>query len=143
MARNYEAKDMKLRTALFGFKKADVIHYLEKMNSAAENEHRCFMEASRDAQNFYIELAEADRRVAGLTEKNTALEAENKQLRAEVSALKDKLAKAEKANGSADESDELLSAKEEVENLKKALDELRAKLARKAEKKGFRFFFGK
>ena len=38
---------------------------------------------------------------------------------------------------------ELLSAKEEVANLKKALDDLRAKLAKNAEKKGFRFPFGK
>ncbi len=137
MARDFENKDVKLRTALFGFKKSDVIHYLERMNAAAESEHISFVEASRDAQNFYIELAEADRRIVGLSERNTQLEAEVDKLKAENAKLNEKLAKAP-----ADE-DELLSAKTEVENLKKALDELRAKLALKAEKKGFRFPFGK
>lgn len=137
MARNFENKDVKLRTALFGFKKSDVIHYLDRMNAAAESEHMSFVEASRDAQNFYIELAEADRRIAGLSEHNTQLEAEIEKLKAENAKLTEKLAKAP-----ADE-DELLSAKTEVENLKKALDELRAKLAMKAERKGFRFPFGK
>lgn len=137
MARNFENKDVKLRTALFGFKKSDVIHYLERMNAAAESEHMSFMEASRDAQNFYIELAEADRCIAGLTEKNAALEAEIEALKAENANLTDKLSKAPA------DVDELISAKTEVESLKKALDELRAKLAAKAEKKGFRFPFGK
>ena len=137
MARNFENKDVKLRTALFGFKKSDVIHYLERMNAAAESEHMSFMEASRDAQNFYIELAEADRRIAGLSDKNAALQAEIDALKAENAKLTEKLSKAP-----ADEN-ELLSAKTEVENLKKALDELRAKLAAKAERKGFRFPFGK
>ena len=137
MARDFENKDVKLSTALFGFKKKDVIHYLERMNAAAESEHISFVEASRDAQNFYIELAEADRRIAGLSERNASLEAEIEKLKAENSKLNEKLAKAP-----ADE-DELLSAKNEVENLKKALEELRAKLAMKAEKKGFRFPFGK
>ena len=141
MARNYDEKDFKLRTSLFGFKKSDVIHYLEKMNSAAENEHRCFVEASRDAQNFYIELAEADTRVAGLTERISALEKELESAKAENARLTEELNKAKSSNGGDDS--ELLSAKEEVANLKKALDDLRAKLAKNAEKKGFRFPFGK
>ena len=141
MARNYDEKDFKLRTSLFGFKKSDVIHYLEKMNSAAENEHRCFVEASRDAQNFYRELAEADTRVAGLTERISALEKELESVKAENARLTEELNKAKSSNGGDDS--ELLSAKEEVANLKKALDDLRAKLAKNAEKKGFRFPFGK
>ena len=141
MARNYDEKDFKLRTSLFGFKKSDVIHYLEKMNSAAENEHRCFVEASRDAQNFDIELAEADTRVAGLTERISALEKELESVKAENARLTEELNKAKSSNGGDDS--ELLSAKEEVANLKKALDDLRAKLAKNAEKKGFRFPFGK
>ena len=91
MARDFENKDVKLRTALFGFKKKDVIHYLERMNAAAESEHISFVEASRDAQNFYIELAEADRRIAGLSERNAQLEAENEKLKAENIKLADKL----------------------------------------------------
>ena len=137
MARDFKNKDVKLRTALFGFKKSDVIHYLERMNAAAENEHISFVEASRDAQNFYIELAEADRRIAGLSDRNAQLEAEIEKLKAENAKLTEKLSKAP-----ADE-DELLNAKTEVENLKKALEDLRAKLAMKAGKKGFRFPFGK
>jgi predicted RNase H-like nuclease (RuvC/YqgF family) len=137
MARNFENKDVKLRTALFGFKKSDVIHYLGRMNAAAESEHMSFMEASRDAQNFYIELAEADRRIAGLSERNAQLEAENEKLKAENSKLTDKLSKAPA------DIDELINAKAEVESLKRAVEELKTKLAAKSEKKGFRFPFGK
>lgn len=137
MARDFENKDVKLRTALFGFKKKDVIHYLERMNAAAESEHISFVEASRDAQNFYIELAEADRRIAGLSERNAQLEAENEKLKAENIKLADKLSKAPA------DVDELINAKAEVESLKRAVEELRAKLATKSSRKGFRFPFGK
>ena len=137
MARDFENKDVKLRTALFGFKKKDVIHYLERMNAAAESEHISFVEASRDAQNFYIELAEADRRIAGLSERNAQLEAENEKLKAENIKLADKLSKAPA------DVDELINAKAEVESLKRAVEELKTKLAAKSEKKGFRFPFGK
>lgn len=89
MARNYDEKNVKLRTSLFGFKKKDVIHYLEKMNAAAEKERIGFIEASRDAQNFYIELSEADRRNSALTERINAIESENRQKDSTISKLTD------------------------------------------------------
>ena len=93
MARNYDKKDVKLRTSLFGFKKKDVIHYLEKMNSAAEKERISFLEASRDAQNFYIELSEANKHISALNERIGALESENKQKEMDLVALKGENAK--------------------------------------------------
>lgn len=93
MARNYDEKNVKLRTSLFGFKKKDVIHYLEKMNAAAEKERIGFIEASRDAQNFYIELTEADKHISALNERIGALESENKQKEMDLVALKGENAK--------------------------------------------------
>ena len=84
MARDYDTKVHKFRTSLFGFNRKDVVHYLEKLNTAALNDREQLLRTHRDAEQMYSDLVRLNAEKKELTEKNTA------QME-ELATLKEKL----------------------------------------------------
>jgi len=116
MSRDYSTKNIKLRKCLFGFKKKDVIHYFEKLNETAQNEHKMFLKANSDAEKMYNDiqcltsennylkdelnkrnndlvsassaLNEKERKISELNTKFEGIVAENSKLALNISQLK-------------------------------------------------------
>ena len=123
MARDYDTKVHKFRTSLFGFNRKDVVHYLERLNTAALNDREQLLRTHRDAEQMYSDLVRLNAEKKELTEKNTAqmeelatLKEKLKERRAEIAALSNRVsalqAELEAAASSADKQDSLPADKE-------------------------------